>query len=83
MRVMGMISAVLVLIAVSIAIKSLTAFGFGSWQIVEILVPMGIGVAVFFAGVTYLGLWSVRRLNRSTADSPERKDGREGKTGED
>lgn len=64
MRIMGMIAAVLVLVAAAIGIKSLTGFGYGSWQIVEILVPMAIGVTLFFAAVTYLaGRWA-RHLNR-------------------
>lgn len=59
-----MLSAVLVLIASFLGVKSLTAFGFGAWDIVVILAPMALLVALFFTGVTYVGVWSVRRLNR-------------------
>lgn len=64
-----MFSAVLVLIAVSLGVKSLTAFGYGAWDIVVILVPMAVLVALFFTGVTYLGFWSVRRLNETAETS--------------
>ena len=74
MRKMGMFSAVLVLIAVFLGVKSLTAFGYDAWDIVVILAPMAVLVALFFTGVTYLGLWSVRRLNKA-ADSSEARGG--------
>lgn len=66
MRIMGMISAVLVLIATFVAVKSLTAFGYGAREIFGILGPMAIVVALFFAGLTYGALWWVRRLNRAS-----------------
>lgn len=69
MRKMGMLSAVLVLIAAFLGVKSLTAFGYGAGDIVAILVPMALLVALFFTGLTYVGLWSARRLNRASAPS--------------
>lgn len=78
MRIMSVIASVLVLVAVFVATKSLTAFGYGFWEIVEILVPMAVAVTLFFAGLTYLSLWFVRRLNRSSADRPQRRGGKRG-----
>lgn len=69
-----MISAVFTIVAVSLGVVSLTTFGYGARDIVVILVPMGIGVAAFFTGLTYLGTWTARRLNR---DHENKKDGPE------
>jgi len=68
LRWMGMLSTLLVLIAVFFGISSLTAFGFGGWDIVVILVPMAVGVALFVWGVTRFGIWSARMLNRPEQD---------------
>lgn len=78
MRWMGMLSALLVLIAVVVGVSSLTAFGFGGWDIVVILVPMAIGVALFVWGVTRFGVWTARMLNRSESDSPGPDEGPQG-----
>lgn len=78
MRWMGMISALLTLIAVFFGVSSLTAFGFGGWDILVILVPMAVGVTLFFWGVTCFGVWSARMLNRSekgSGDSEGTNDG--------
>lgn len=77
MRAMGILSAVLVFIAVFVGVKSLTAFGYGSWDIVVILAPVAILVALFFTGVTYAGLWSVRWLNRAAERSAAKGKGDE------
>lgn len=61
-----MVATALVLIAVFVAVKSLTAFGYGAREIFGILWPMAILVALFFAGLTYTALWTVRRLNRGS-----------------
>jgi len=62
---MGIIAAVFTLVAAFFGVSSLTAFGFGAWDIVVILVPMAIGVALFFWGVLRFGLWTARALNRA------------------
>jgi len=72
---MTMISALLVLFAVFVGVSSLSAFGYSAWEIVVILVPMAILVALFFTGVTYFGLWSVRRLNRAAEQKAEEQTG--------
>ena len=64
MRWMGMIAALFTLIAAFFGVSSLTAFGFDAWDIVVILVPMAVGVALFFTGMTYFGVWTSRLLNR-------------------
>jgi len=74
-RIMTMISALLVLFAVFVGVSSLSAFGYSAWEIVVILVPMAILVALFFTGVTYFGLWSVRRLNRAAERKAEEESG--------
>lgn len=66
MRWMGMIAALFTLIAVFFGISSLTAFGYGAWDILVILLPMGIGVALFFTGLTYFGAWTARKLNEKS-----------------
>ncbi len=69
MRWMGMIAALFTLIAVFFGVSSLTAFGYGAWDIVVILVPVGIGVALFLTGLIYFGAWSARKLHeRSPSD---------------
>lgn len=78
-----MVAAVLVLIAVFVGVKSLTAFGYGAREIFGLLGPTAILVALFFTGLTYGALWWVRRLNRGSeqpqaprkpAKSPRRSD---------
>lgn len=60
-----MISAFFVLIAVFVGISSLTAMGLGGQEILRLIAPVGIGVALFFAGFTYFGYWAARRLRQS------------------
>ena len=62
MRIMGLIAALLVLFAVFVGITSLAAFGFSAWEIVSLLAPVAAGVVLFVAGVMYLALLWVRRL---------------------
>jgi len=77
MRIMGLIAALLVLFAVFVGITSLAAFGFSAWEIVSLLAPVAAGVVLFVAGVMYLALLWVRRLNRA-AGEPGRNGGEAG-----
>lgn len=70
MRWLGMLSALLVLIAVFFGISSLTAFGFGGGDILVILIPMAIGVAVFVVAILRFGEWTAKLLNRD-GDPPK------------
>ena len=66
-----MAAALFTVAAVALGVASLGAFGYGAWDVVVILVPMAVGVALFVAAVTCFGLWSVRWLNRVGREGPE------------
>lgn len=67
-----MVSAIFTLAAVFLGVTSLTAFGFDWWEIVKILVPVGLAVAFFSWLIFWLGRRSARWLNREDepADEP-------------
>lgn len=69
-----MIATLFTLIAVSFGVFSLTTFGYNAWDIFVILVPMGIGVALFLVALTYFSSWTARWLNR---DEPEEESAKE------
>lgn len=64
MRVMGSIAALFTLAAVALGLMSLVGFGFELWEIVRLLAPVAVGVALFSYLVMLLGKWSARWLNR-------------------
>lgn len=64
MRIAGMISAVLVLIAVGFGLYSLVDFGFQAGEIFGILWPVAVGVTVLAFALLGFGRWSADMLNR-------------------
>lgn len=74
MRVAGMISFVLVLIAVVFGVYSLSAsFGFQAGEIFSLLWPVAVGVTLLAFALLAVGRWSARMLNRdSEFESPPR-----------
>lgn len=71
MRVAGMISFVLVMVAVALGVYSLSDyFGFRSGEIVSLLWPVAIGVTVLAFVLLAFGRWSARMLNRKTDAAP-------------
>lgn len=67
MRVAGIISSVLVLIAASLGIYSLSAsFGYQAGEIVGLLWPVAVGVVVLATVLLAIGRWSANMLNRRT-----------------
>lgn len=78
MRILGMASALLTLIAVFFAVSSLTAFGYDSWGIVKILAPMALGMVLLIFvlfGVGKLSLHLINRLDREAEQEKAEEDG--------
>lgn len=70
MRVAGMISAVLVLIAGSLGLYSLVdAFGYQSSELFGLLWPVALGVVLLAVILLAFGRWSANLLNSKANDS--------------
>lgn len=74
MRVAGMISAVLVLIAVALGLYSLIdSFGYRPSDLFGLLWPVALGVVALTFLLLAVGRWSVNMLNRSVQTDREDK----------
>lgn len=71
MRQLGLVATVFTLVAVFVGVMTLSAFGFSWWEVVKILVPMGLGVAAVSWLIFFLGVRSARWLNRDHQDGEE------------
>lgn len=67
MRRAGIISTILVLIAVSLGIYSLSDhFGLSASGILALIAPVAVGVIVLTVGLVFFGFWSVKKLNQTS-----------------
>lgn len=73
MRRAGMLATILVIIAVSLGVYSLSDhFGLSASSILSLIIPVAIGVALLTVGLVVFGFWSVRKLNEANDQTVQR-----------
>lgn len=71
LRLAGIISSVMVFIAIILGIYSLNDhFGLSAGGIVAIMAPVALGVVLLTAGLIVFGFWTVRKLNQADESTP-------------